>query len=137
MSVPEPLRHKGRMEVHVKGQYLASYTIKRLANHNVFPPEVDTGLVARIKNCAILMYTKLWSANKINAETNAVNREMRYTMQRAAWVLCNDMLAYIGIAKQVFHLRNKRIQYWGRLVSEEQNLIQKWIESDVARYGKP
>lgn len=60
----------------MKGQYLASYTIKILSNHNVFPPEVDTELVARIKNCAILMYTKLWSANKINAETNVVNREM-------------------------------------------------------------
>lgn len=30
MSVPEPLRHKGRLEVHVKAQYLASYTIKIL-----------------------------------------------------------------------------------------------------------
>lgn len=93
MSVPEPLRHKGRLEVHVKGQFLASYTIKILGNEKVFSPEVDGELVRRIKNCAIDIYVKSWSANKINAETNAVNREMRYRLQREAWLLCSEMLA--------------------------------------------
>ena len=77
MSVPEPLRHKGRLEVHVKAQYLASYTIKILANDKTFPPEIDGELVKRIKDSAISIYAKAWSANKINASTNKVNREMR------------------------------------------------------------
>lgn len=93
MSVPEPLRHKGRLEVHVKAQYLASYTIQILANHKTFPPELDSELVRRIKDCAISIYAKSWSANKINATTNKVNREMRYRLQREAWMLCNEMLA--------------------------------------------
>ena len=137
MSVQEPLRRIGRLEVHVKAQYLASYTIKILANDKTFPPEVDGELVKRIKDSAISIFSKTWSANRIDATTNKVNREMRYRLQREAWMLCNEMLAYIGIAKQVFHLREKRIHYWGRLITSEQALIQAWIDSDVERYGQP
>ena len=137
MSVPEPLRHKGRLEVHVKGQYLASYTIKILSNEKIFHPGVDTELVHRIKCCALDIYAKSWAANKIHADTNAVNRNMRYALQEEAWSLCNDMLAYIGIAKQVFHLRDKRMKYWSSLIIEVQALIQAWKESDVKRYGQP
>lgn len=137
MSVPEPLRHKGRLEVHVKAQYLASYTIKILANDKTFPPEIDGELVKRIKDSAISIYAKAWSANKINASTNKVNREMRYRLQREAWMLCNELLAYIGIAKQVFHLREKRMKYWSWLIISTQALIQSWIDSDVERYGHP
>ena len=54
MSVPEPLRHKGRLEVHVKAQYLASYTIKILGNNKTFPADVDYVLTDRIKACAPL-----------------------------------------------------------------------------------
>ena len=58
MSVPEPLRHKGRLEVHVKAQYLASYTIKILSNNKTFPAEVDYVLTDRIKGCALDIYAK-------------------------------------------------------------------------------
>lgn len=137
MSVPEPMRHKGRLEVHIKCQYLASYTIKILANEKTFPPEVDSELVSRIKNCAIDIYAKTWSANKLNVKSNEIDRAMRYQLQREAWNQCNEMLAYIGIAKQVFHLRAKRMKYWGGLITEAQRLIQGWIESDAIRYGRP
>ena len=137
MSVPEPLRHKGRLEVHVKCQYLASYTVKILGNEKVFQPETDGELTHRIKCCALDIYAKAWAANKIHAEANAVNREMRYRLQEEAIALCNDMLAYIGIAKQVYHLRNKRMKYWGGLIIEAQALIQAWKESDIKRYGSP
>lgn len=137
MSVPEPLRHKGRLEVHVKAQFLASYTIKILGNEKVFPPTVDKELVRRIRNRAMDIYAKAWAANKIHAEANPVNREMRFRMQEDSILLCDAMLAYIGIAKQVFHLRNKRMKYWGGLITEVQSLLQAWKESDIKRYGEP
>ena len=136
MSVPEPMRHKGRLEVHVKCQYLASYTIKILANPKSFPPEVDEELIHRIKACAIDIYAKSWSANKLNARPSEVDRAMRYSLQREAWSLCNELMAYIGIAKQVFHLKSKRMKYWSGLITEAQRLIQGWIESDAMRYGR-
>lgn len=137
MSVPEPLRHKGRLVVHVKAQYLASYTIKILANNKVFPQEVDTTLVGRIRACAMDIYAKTWCANKYRADASHIDREARYSLQSEAIRECDEMLAYIGIAKQVFHLRHKRMKYWCGLITEVQALIQAWKESDVKRYGSP
>lgn len=52
MSVPEPERHKGRLEVHVKAQALAAYTAMILKNPKVFDPEIDTELISRMKGCS-------------------------------------------------------------------------------------
>ena len=137
MSVPEPERHKGRLEVHVKAQFLASYTATILKNKNVFDPDVDTELINRIKCAAYDIYARLWAANKIHAETNTVNRVSRYSLQEEALSLCDEMMAYIGIAKTVYHLRTKRMKYWSRIITDVRALIQAWKESDVKRYGQP
>lgn len=137
MSVPEPLRHKGRLEVHVKAQTLAVHTLTVLGNEKIFDPSVDVELIRRIKSCALDIDAKLWSANKIRADTNHVNRELRYRLQEEAILLCSEMLAYIGTAKRVWHVRSRKIKYWGSLITEVQALAQAWKESDVARYGQP
>lgn len=137
MSVPEPLRHKGRLEVHIKAQALAAHTALILKNPKVFNPEVDTELINRIRNCAYDIYAKAWAANKINAEGNAINRAMRYQMQEEAILTCDTMHAYIGIAKSVFHLKKRKMAYWSRMILEVRALLQGWKESDVKRYGQP
>lgn len=45
MSVPEGRRYKGRMEVFVKAQFLASHTAKILKNPKVFDPTIDEELI--------------------------------------------------------------------------------------------
>lgn len=137
MSVPEPIRHKGRLEVHVKAQALAAHTALILKNPKVFDPEVDAELINRIRNCSYDIYAKSWAANKINAETNEINRAMRYQLQEEALLLCDQMHAYIGIAKAVFHLRKRKMNYWSRMIMEVRALLQAWKESDVKRYGQP
>lgn len=137
MSVPEGQRHKGRMEVHIKAQFLASYTSKILSNPKSFDPKIDIDLIARIKGCAFDIYAKAWSANKIRADASSYNRAWRYGLQEEAILLCDEMMAYIGIAKQVYHIRTKRMRYWSRLIIDVRNLLQAWKESDVNRYGKP
>lgn len=136
MSVPEGLRHTGRMEVHVKAQALASYTAKIISNENNFDPEIDDEIIKRIKNCAYDIYTKSWSANGIHAESNEVNRRMRYELQEEAITKCRELMALIGIAKQIFHISSKRMKYWSEKIMEVQALIQAWKESDIKRYGK-
>ena len=106
-------------------------------NQKVFDPSIDGELINRIKNCAYDIYAKSWSANKIRADTNAINRIMRYNLQEEAILLCDEMHAYIGIAKQLYHLRNKRMKYWSGLIMEVRKLLQAWKESDVNRYGQP
>lgn len=136
MSVPEPTRHKGRMEVFVKAQYLASYTAEILSNEKIFNPKTDEEIIRRIKQCAYDIYAKAWTANQIHAETSAFNRAWRSGLQEEAILLCHEMLAYIGIAKQVFHIRRKRMKYWSGLILEVHAMLQAWKESDVKRYGK-
>lgn len=137
MSVPEGKRSKNRLEVQVKAQALASYTVKICSNKNVFKPEFDDELVRRIKACAYDICVKLWSANNIRAETSLVDRRMRYELQEEAILLCDQMLVYIGIARSVFHLKSKRMKYWTEQILAVKALAQKWKESDVSRYGKP
>ena len=137
VSVAEPLRHKGRLEVHVKAQFLASYTAEILKNQKVFNPEVDKVLIDRMRNCAYDIYVKSWQANKIRAETNVVNRTMRYSLQEEAILLCDELHACIGIAKKIYHLRDKRMKYWSGLIMDVRKLLQAWKESDVSRYGPP
>lgn len=137
MSVVEPERHKGRLEVHVKAQALAAYTAQILKNPKTFDPEVDAELISRIRGCAYDIYVKAWQANKIRAETNPVNREMRYRLQEEAILLCDELHASIGIAKQVYHLRKRRMKYWSGQILAVRSLLQAWKESDVDRYGQP
>lgn len=137
MSVAEPLRHKGRLEVHVKAQFLATYTAEILKNQRIFNPEVDKNLIGRIRNTSINIYVKAWQANKIRAETNEINRAMRYKLQEEAILLCDELHACIGIAKSVYHLRAKRMKYWSGLIQDVRKLLQAWKESDVSRYGQP
>lgn len=125
MSVAEPLRHKGRLEVHIKAQFLAVYTSKILTNENIFDPNVDRALIERIRECAYDIYIKLWQANKIRAETNEVNRAMRYKLQEEAILLCDEIHACIGIAKSVFHLRQRRMKYY--------RLVQKAKRGEISR----
>lgn len=137
MSVAEPLRHKGRLEVHVKAQFLASYTAEILKNQKIFSPETDANLINRIRNCSLDIFIKAWQANKIRADTNKVNRMMRYELQEEAILLCDELHACIGVAKKVYHLRHKRMKYWSGLIMEVRKLLQAWKESDVSRYGQP
>lgn len=137
MSVVEPERHKGRLEVHVKAQALAAYTALIVKNPKVFDPEVDEDLIKRIKAYSMDIYEKAWAANKINAETNQINRAMRYQLQEEALLCCDCLHADIGIAKSVFHLRKRRMKFWSGLITEVRALLQAWKESDVKRYGQP
>ena len=137
MSVPEPTRHKGRLEVHVKAQFLASYTAAILKNEKIFDPAADQELIARIRRCGYDIYIRAWQANKIRADTNRINRITRYNLQEEAILLCDEMHACIGIAKQVYHLRQKRMKYWSGLITEVRGLLQAWKENDVKRYGQP
>ena len=137
MSVPEPERHKGRLEVHVKAQALAVHTAKILSNEKIFNPSVDSTLIERMKNCAYDIYIRSWQANKIRAETNAINRITRYNLQEESILLCDELHTLIGIAKQVYHLRSRKVKYWSGLIVEVRALLQGWKESDVKRYGQP
>ena len=123
--------------MHVKAQFLATYTAQILKNEKIFDPNVDATLIDRMRTCAFDIYVKSWQANKIRAETNQINRNMRYKLQEEAILTCDELHACIGIAKKLYHLRSKRMKYWSGLIIDVRQLLQAWKESDVSRYGQP
>ena len=125
------------MEVFRKAQEMASHTALILANDRIFNPKVDPKIIELIKESAYGINAKAWAANKIRAETNTFNRAIRYSLQEEAITMCDELLAYIGIAKKLFHVRSRKVKYWAKLVVDTRNLLQAWKESDVRRYGQP
>lgn len=132
MSVPEGERRKTRLEVFVKARQLATYTIQITSNRNRFPPEFDDKITTDIVKTARDIYAKAWEANTINGTKDW---KMRSSIQKESIRLCGQMLVYIGIAKGVFHIRDKRIKYWTSLVVEVRKMLIGWHESDVKRYS--
>ena len=48
---------------------------------------------------------------------------------------CSKLLALIGLAHPLFHLKGKRVEYWSDQVVKVRNYIKKWRESDIERYS--
>ncbi len=132
MSVNAGDRKEGKLEVLTKSCRLASYTIKVCCNKKWFPEQYDTAITDRIVLLATGIFTKCWTANNIKADSIA-KAEKRLKLQADAHDDCNELLALIQIAQQVFHLRINRIKYWGKTILEVRGLISLWNESDSRR----
>ena len=60
-------------------------------------------------------------------------RDDGVSLQLEAHDSCNELLALIQIAQEVFHLRTNRMKYWGNLIIETRGLIKSWHEKDRKR----
>lgn len=134
MSVIESNRTKTVLATSVKARELASYTIKITTNTKVFLPEYRSSLTDQIVSDAVNIYRFVWLANNIRVGNDPDMWARRSRLQVEARELCNDLLALMGIAKPLFHLRTKRIEYWTGLVIETRTMIAAWHEADTSRY---
>ena len=135
MSVPEGLRGTGRLEVIEKALDLADYTITITANPKIFLPEYQKALTDDINRIALAIYIDAWTANNILVR-NAENFAERKRLQERAARNCNNLLALMQLAQKVFHLKLKRIQFWGEKTLNVRNLLRAWKESDYKRYAE-
>ena len=116
---------------------LAVYTIQICKNKKVFLPEYQSALTDDIIRTAKDIYINAWTANNIRV-TEKNKKELwawRSKLQRQAILDCNNLLALIGLAYPLFHLKGKRIEYWSEQTLKVRNYIKKWRESDVDRYS--
>lgn len=134
MSVPEGLRGTGRLEVIEKALDLADYTITITANPKIFLPEYQKALTDDINRIALAIYIDAWTANNILVR-NAEDFAERKRLQERAARNCNNLLALMQLAQKVFHLKLKRIQFWGEKTLNVRNLLRAWKESDYKRYS--
>lgn len=135
MSVPEGQRGTGKLEVIVKSLELSDYTLKITANPKVFLPEYQKSITDDINRIALAIYVDVWTANNIMVKSAEDLAERRRLQERAARN-CNNLLALMQLAQKLFHLKLKRIKYWGEKTITARNFIRAWKESDYKRYAK-
>lgn len=91
-------------------------------------------LTNKMNVIALNIHILCWTANNILVNS-AEDMERRLELQERAAMECNNLLSLMEIAKSIFHLATKRVQYWGGLTIETRNLIRAWRESDRKRYS--
>ena len=134
MSVPADKRTESKLKVIMLAKDLAAYTLKITSNSKVFLPELREDLTSLITDAAVKIYLDAWNANDIKVDGSRKRADDRLELQESAIRHCKDLLALIGLAKSVFHLRSKREEYWGRKTIEVRDKLRKWHESDIERY---
>ena len=133
MSVPEPQRETGKLEVCEKARELAAYTCKITSNPKVFVPRYQESVTKKIEDVAIDIHIETWMANRVIVRS-PVDYKNRRTLQDSAARKCIRLLALIDLAKPLFHLSGRRFVYWSNLVKEERKLINGWRDKDAERY---
>ncbi|MDO4809971.1 MAG: hypothetical protein Q4A04_08440 [Eubacteriales bacterium] len=133
MSVNSGDRKHGKMEVLVAAKSLAAYTIKICCNGNWFPIQYNNAITQKLIDCATNIFICCWTANNIRVDESAEKLKRRNDLQGDAIRDCNNLLALMQIAQEVFHLTTNRIKYWGEKTLYVRTLIGKWRDSDSKR----
>ena len=127
-------RGHGKLEALVKAKRLASYTIKITCNQKTFPVQYYNAITYKIIAIATQIFMDAWEANGIRVEDDEDKHKERHALQDKAIRGCNNLLPLIQIAQEVFHLRLRRIEHWGRLILETRSILKAWQESDDKRF---
>lgn len=133
MSVPEPQRTEGKLEVIEKARELAAYTLKITKNKKIFVPDYQDTVTDEINRLAIRIHMDTYEANEVVVTTPQDYIDRR-KLQQSAQRACSDLLAMIDLAKPIFHLSGRRIEYWSGKVKKERALIRGWRDKDAERY---
>ncbi len=133
MAVNEGNRGPTKMKVHTLANDLAIYTIKICTNKKIFLPEYQSALTDDLIRTAKDIFIYAWDANNIWVTSTELFQERRQ-LQLLAIRKCRELLAMMQIAQRLFHLKTKRIKYWGGLTNEVKELLKKWSEADKERY---
>ena len=133
MSVPKGEQKEGKLRIALLTRDLANYTLQITGNGKTFAPEYS-GFTERIVSATLRIHIAVFAANEIRVDSSEDYAE-RKRLQTEAKALCNELLAYIEMAKPLHHLSAKRCRYWCGQVIEIRNGIQRWKESDAKRFG--
>ena len=149
MSVNENDRRNGKLKVLNMARELTLYTLGIAKNEDVFTPydikknpdgsiekvpnETKADLIRDINRYAKHVYLYGWLANDIRVGKWR-DWERRDDYQNVAIDSCNALLVSMGLAKTTFHLKSKRMVFWGRSTVNVRNALRAWHESDTKRY---
>lgn len=117
-----------------KARELAVYTQSICSNEKVFLPKY-TDTTTDIVRTAREIYLSEWEANNIVVGNDPEEWAERKKKQQKAAVMCKRLLALIGLAKPLYHLRGRQFRHWSELTVDTRSLLRAWMESDRKRYG--
>lgn len=133
MSVIESRRKESTLLASVKAKELATYTLRITRNKKIFLLEYKEDVSDKIISDAINIFRFIFKANEIRVKDDN-DWKRRSSLQKFAIEKCDDMLALIALAKPLFHLKTKRVEYWVGKIVEVRALIEKWHNRDTERY---
>lgn len=113
---------------------LSLHTIQLCKNKNVFTVEYQEALTNDIIKCAKDIYICAWEANCIFVNDDRAKAMARENYQSMAINKCNELIALINIARRLFHLKGKKVNYWISLVIKTRKCLRRWREANVNQY---
>lgn len=133
MSVPKHERRKGNFAVITNAENLVKYTLEITSNEKNFPKRYRWCLTSKIVDSSVAMFSDLVRANTIRV-TTPEDKILRRNYQVRALAEIGNLLALMQIAYDVFDIDGDRVEYWTRLIINEQAAIREWRDSDRERY---
>lgn len=133
MSVPKSLRGESKLEVFVKVEKLACYTLHICNNENHFPKRYRWCLTSKIIDSVLEIHCLITKANAIYVKDES-DYKIRKSYSKMALSETYSLLSMLDIAFNMFKVESNRIEFWTTLVMEVQSLIRRWIESDEKRH---
>lgn len=132
MSVREPDRKPGRLDVNTKAKAFVDHTLRITSNKKVFFEGFDD-VLTQIRQAAIDIHTCCWIANNIRVGNNMDRYLRRIELQARAVDLCIKLGALIDLAKKLWHLSGGKVKYWNDRLVELRTIISAWRSADVQR----
>lgn len=145
-EVPKESRKQSQLQGIIDARNLCKYSFKILKNNNNFkyketgdakkdaqkPPQPE--LIGSLREIILSIYMSAYSANEVHLDEN--NYKHRRQLQDKSISKCDEALALIELAADIFRTPIKRVQYWSELILKTRAELTAWKKSDYNRIQK-
>lgn len=122
------------LDAIILARKLAIHTIKICSNENVFDPKYRLAITDEIIRTATDIYADAQEANNVWVGKDPEAWHKRRVLQDEALSKCKRLLALITLAREIFRLRGKKVNYWSELTVDTKDKIKAWSDYDRKRY---
>ncbi|MCI5713674.1 MAG: four helix bundle protein [Lachnospiraceae bacterium] len=128
------MNKKKTLNVVLKAEDLAAFTLKTASNEKNFPKRYRFTITNKIVDKAFEIYTLIYEANELFPH-NATELEVRQNKQRMAIAYCRSMQSMIDIAYNAFPISSKTVEIWTGKIFDVRNLTVAWLNRDRSRFA--
>lgn len=118
------------LKVIIKAKELMKYTYTVTSNCKNFPKKFRHSMVDRMQLKTMDIYETLYEANRTNINTE---KGLRIRHQGKAVNYCDELMAYIELAKELNIIDIQRMEYWSSLAADVKHMTLAWLKKDRER----